>query len=185
MPRRRIKQSPIQFDFQAYWFEEIRTIRQLSLFQDEFERIKERYFDISELKFEEFQDYDRIHAYKELQLSRHTAEVMYSDLQWLRENFSGYELSDLSLGIAEALYPDKKWTVIEDGEEAIVTDTDRNLVFDMKYFDKFSAKGSLLNAGDNFYVSDRGALEELYKFKEIRSAQFRDVLSKLKKHLTN
>lgn len=80
----------------------------------------------------------------------HKAHGSYHDYHWLRRQFSEdyHEIALFSLALAQALYPEKTWEIIEGEEHAVVADDIRTIVFDFIYHDKLTALESLKFAQD-------------------------------------
>lgn len=171
--------GPIQFDFGPMWYTQIWKLRKRPTIQEALEKIKMNYREFAEAKFEDLSEFDEEQAQAELELDIHTAEVKCFDLYWLRDHFNEDTLVDLSLAIAEELYPEKSFEIVEheDDDVAIVTDSERTIVFDLKNYDKFSAKASLLLVNDEKTAVDAKATAELTAHFEEKNRRLENALN--------
>jgi hypothetical protein len=173
--------DPLQFDFRAHWLFEIRALRDRPMIQLAVEEIKDYYADIAECKYEDAREFDEEQAKAEYELDLHTAEVKCFDLPWLRETFEGCDLIKLVLAIAQELHPEKKFEILEDDERAILTDLDRTIVFDIKNFDRMSAKASLLLLNDQTFSNDELGVREVENYLGQRNEETLKILEALER----
>ncbi len=168
-----MKKIPRQFDFGSKWNSEIRALRECSNIEFQFDELKSKYRDIIECKRDEaVENGFRSQAEAEFETDLSRAEKRFRDLPWLRKTFTGICVSELSLAIAEELFPDKTWEILERDEFAVVTDLERTMVFDLLNFDTLSAGASLVLADDIIYKPSAKVFEEVLKYQNAR----KDVL---------
>ena len=106
------------------------------------------------------------------------------DLNWLRENFAGIDLQFLVLEIASHLYPKMEWEIVGFfSEDAVISDVERTIVFDMIHFDKLSAEASLALCEDECTQPTNFALREVLAVREERLNLARQALQKMKEML--
>lgn len=139
---------PQQFNFTQFWFHNFKKLESVPAIVEALETIKARWIERTEFIYEEEKSHNPKQAKAEYQLRLITGEVMVRNFEWLRDQFENIDLCELALAIAEEVYPDKVWKIIEGdatmGMDAIVTDDDYSVVFDMQYFDEIQAGSSLL-----------------------------------------
>jgi len=169
------KLGPVSFDFAPKWIFEIRECDDKPLIKEAFYQLRLYYEEIAEAATE--CDDDRLKKWCEAdyELMMHTARVKCFDLHWIRETFEGISLADLSLAIAETYYPSEDWEILEQDEDAVVTNSDRSRVFDLKYFDVLSPKAAIGLCDPNA-VLDRKTIAEVTAF---RTARLRRTLNQI------
>jgi hypothetical protein len=154
----KISKPPVQYNFAEKWEKEILPLKKHPSVKSNFATIRLFY------------------KHLEKSLRRETGDNSLSlvkfreDLKLLRDLFDGIDLKFLTLSIAEALYPDKEWEIVGfQGEDAVVTDDKRTLVFDMKNFDKLSATASLVLCEDEVVVATKEVIAEVHLFLKNRA----------------
>ncbi|MGZ3742468.1 MAG: hypothetical protein ACXWRE_01305 [Pseudobdellovibrionaceae bacterium] len=169
---------PVQYNFGDQWHLKIKQLRKNPAVQESFNAILEQCKDIAELICEDGDDQARMEADRYLQEAR----VLCYELAWLRRQFDNPGLMFLSLEIARALYPQRKWLIVgEEGEDMVITDEHRTMVFDMKNFDALSGAASLTLAQDRHFEPPRSAMEEVFIFRMKRAQHLNEVLTELKR----
>jgi hypothetical protein len=177
--------APVQFNFRMRWNSEIRRLADQPSLKSAFGKIREYYEAIADCKNDSDHNlYPREWALAEYELDLHIARVKCFDLDWLQETFEGIDLYDLSLAIAETLYPEQQWEVLELNEDAIVTNTERSLVFDLKHYNKLSASASLGLVGI-IGPNDLEVVNEVLHIKNSRMNRNLDAISQMKALLAN
>jgi hypothetical protein len=163
-----VDMKPMQFHFRREWNSKIKEIRNEPKVVAGMQSVWRDWLDLSEFKKEEETPHDPLQAEAEFQLDILTFKVKHWDQYWLAEWTRGshYVTIKLVLGIAETLFPNMTWEVLESGEYMIVSDVDRTMVFDFLNFDNVSAAVSLLLAGDKKYSPDELDLKSAAKFKK-------------------
>lgn len=175
--------EPIQYKFDSNWIRGICPKRNQSKYREAFAKIADRYQDIADLKFEDFVETDPELAQAEYELDLHTAQVKCFDLHWIRDCADSLDLAYLSLVVAEDLYPEKRWEIVEGDEEIIVTDTERTMVFDIRNCHRLSGGGSLALVRDEVYQPSAAAALEAAEFNEKRYQMNVYAIEKMKEHL--
>lgn len=168
----KIPAAPVQFDFGEKWHTDILPHRKNPLLEDGFGHVRGVFEEVAQWIYDDAEEnshwFDRELAEMELMLNLHIASVQCFCLDWLQKNLEADQLAPLSLAIAEEFYPEKNWFILEDGTEAIVTDEDRTMVFDLINYDKLSAAASLALVGDKAFHTSEFALSEALNFREGR-----------------
>jgi len=77
----------------------------------------------------------------------------------------------LSLAIAQNLYESQTWEIVEGQSHAVITNSERSMVFDLKYFDQMSALASLLYADDTVVIGNEEAEKEHLLFRHKKLAE--------------
>jgi hypothetical protein len=118
-----------------------------------------------------------------------TIDILMSDksleLKHLRDFYAPDELSKLAKSIAETLFPEKVWEVIEDwdGRCSVVTDSDRTMVFDFIYGQAISGIDSLALAEDKWALKNGGNPEAYNSILEAETDRLEKTVVRLKEHL--
>ncbi len=130
-----------------FWFHDFKKLKNPGI-AEALENLKDRWRERVEFIYEDAKEHDPEQALAEYKLSLITGEVMVRNLEWLRDHFENIDLCELSLAIASEEYPEKEWKIIESpsASDAVVTDDDYSIVFDMQYFDEIQGGSSLLLA---------------------------------------
>lgn len=176
---------PTQFNFRKFWFDHWKQAKKEPGIAEALSGISTHYMEIAEEKFEGSREHDEEQAKMEYTLDQITSIVKVNDLYWLRETFEGCSLFNLSLAIAEYLYPTKTWDVIENDELAVVTDSERSLVFDIKNGERLSAGASLLTVKDEVFIPTAEDVRESNAFRAekcaLEEARLADMRALLKR----
>jgi hypothetical protein len=162
--------GPVHFGFIKWWMNDLKqgkVDRDINL---AFLGLKEAYECIAESIYDdEVEGGFFAEAGVEYGLRMHTALVKHKDIHWLRETFSGYNFVDLSLAIAQFVYPEERWEILENDELAVVVNENRTIVFDLEHFDVLGASASLAIVNDPKLVMTDAIAQEVDQFYKRRS----------------
>lgn len=161
------KQKPEHFDFGSQWTSFMKKYAEDKLVAKELDRLLRLWNEMARENFEDNEMYDRDAALAELDLEIHEGAVRHRDYLWLIEKFDGIQLSSLVMVMAQTLYSDEKWIVLNDNHfDAIITNDRRSFVFDIINFGRLSAGASLVHMGDAKFIADKRTKREAAVFKK-------------------
>lgn len=120
---------------------------------------------------------------EEMELRAHEFRVRCKEFHWLRSHIDGFDLVCFSRVLAEEIFPDKTWRIIEKGEDAVVVDSDRSMVFDIHNCDNLSALGALALCGDREANQNPKAVAEVNCLLDARVAELERVSALMRRVL--
>jgi hypothetical protein len=177
-PGRLLILPPAQFNFAAHWERILPLFDKSEMLENDVICLQADFVDC----MQELRDDGEMDD-KELDRLVGEAKAGYRDYRWLRHQFEACDLANVMQTIAEEIYPDEEWIIIENVDHTVVTNPLRTRVFDLKNFDEISGAESLIYAGDTALNPDRVNQNKLTAMLEDRVGALRASIDLMKANL--
>jgi hypothetical protein len=174
--------DPIQYLRGGRWIEVVvPLIKTNPRVKEELIEIGGNYLDAMESVLED--DLSPEDLAEDLNLRAHEFRVRCKEFHWLRDHIGPYELAKLGLVLAEEIFPDKTWDILEGHDEFVVADDERSMVFDISHCHELSALGVLALCEDPEALKNPKAVEEVIRYRDEKNAALQASLEKARKFL--